>query len=319
MLEITHPNQTIIRKVAKALIDGALVGLPTETVYGLAANAEDETAVKRIYEVKSRPANHPVIVHIGSLQYLHKWTKDVPDYALHLAKEFWPGPMTLILKRTKMAKDFVTGIQDSVGIRIPNHPIALAILEAFHDLGGNGLVAPSANKYEAVSPTDAESVLAELGLDLDSEKDFIINGGNSEIGLESTIINCMRKKPSILRFGAITKESIEKCLGIDIIQREATLNIRFSGNKHRHYAPKARIVLNEEPLEGDGYLALNSFATPTGCIRLASPETSNEFAKVLYSTFRRADQLGLKRIVVVPPQGDGIEIAILERLVKASR
>lgn len=319
MLDILEPSRSNIEKVASALFEGTLVAIPTETVYGLAANAENEFAVKRIYKVKGRPNNHPVIVHIGSLKYIDKWAIDVPDYAMELANYFWPGPMTLILKRTNLAKNFVTGGQDSVGLRIPRHPVALSIVNKFHDLGGNGLVAPSANKFEAVSPTDANSVLIELGSILDSKKDFVIDGGSSEVGIESTIINCLNTTPRILRQGAITKYHIENCLQTKVEINKSNSGIQFSGNQFRHYAPKAKIFLNKEPQEGDGFLALSSIDTPQGCVRLGTPKTPSEFARILYSTFRKADQLGLKRFIVIPPQGDGIELAILERLEKASR
>ena len=319
MPEILQPSRNNIEKSARALKDGALIGLPTETVYGLAADAENEDAIKRIYKVKGRPANHPVIVHVGSIQYLEIWAREIPDYSMKLAHVIWPGPMTLILKKSNLAQDFITGGQDSIGLRIPNHAIALSLMEEFHYLGGKGIAAPSANKYEAVSPTDAESVLDELGMSLESGRDFVIDGGVSEIGLESTIINCLNKKPLILRQGAITKAKIESCLQVEVETNTSETDIQFSGNSSRHYAPKTKIVLDEFPHVGDGYLALSTINTPKGCIRLASPNTSVEFAKVLYSTFRKADQLGLKRLNVIPPRGDGIEMAILERLEKASR
>lgn len=319
MAEILSPSVRNIERAAQALKNGFLIGLPTETVYGLAGDSENKNAVKKIYEVKGRPSNHPVIVHIGSPEYLAEWARDIPDYAIQLAHKFWPGPMTLILKRTELAKDFITGNQDSVGIRIPNHQIALSILEQFNRLGGSGLVAPSANKFEAVSPTDANAVLSELGAELDQSHDLIIDGGISEVGLESTIINCLNEKPRIMRQGAITKLDIEDCIGSSIFTNQTNSTIQFSGNKSRHYAPKTKILLNEIPNYGDGYLALSSFVTPLGCIRLASPKSSIEFAKVLYSSFRKADLLGLRRLIVIPPQGNGIELAILERLEKASR
>ena len=319
MSVILQPHRSNVERAARALLDGSLIGLPTETVYGLAADAENENSVRRIYQVKGRPLNHPIIVHIGKIDYLENWAIQIPNYARKLATRFWPGPLTLILKRSNIAKDFVTGSQDSVGIRIPNHPVAQSLLREFHRLGGNGLVAPSANKYEAVSPTDAESVLEELGATLDSSKDFVIDGGVSEVGIESTIVNCMNNKPIILRQGAITKVNVESCLQAVVETNTSETGIRFSGNSSRHYAPNTKIVLNDIPYEGDGFLALSSITTPPGCIRLASPNSSIEFAKVLYSTFRRADQLGLKRLNVIPPRGDGIELAILERLEKASR
>ena len=316
---ILQPIRANIERAARALLDGSLIGLPTETVYGLAADAENETAVRRIYQVKGRPLNHPIIVHIGKIDYLENWAIDIPDYARKLATRFWPGPMTLILKRTNLAKDFVTGGQDSVGIRVPKHPVTQSILNEFHKLNGKGLAAPSANKFEAVSPTDAFSVIDELGKELKKNKDFVVDGGNSEIGIESTIINCLHDKPEILRKGAITKKDIESLLKTTITKDEKLPEIRFSGKLTRHYSPKARILVREKPKKGDGFIALSCVETPEGCLRLANPKSSEEFAGILYSSFRLADHLGLARLIVIPPDGDGIELAILERLVKASR
>jgi L-threonylcarbamoyladenylate synthase len=175
---ISNPTQVEIKKAAQALKDGHLVAFPTETVYGLGADATNEKAVSRIYSVKGRPTDHPLIVHISSINQLDKWAVDIPEYAIKLAKEFWPGPMTLILKRNKIAKDFITGGQDNVGVRVPSHPVAIGLLSEFEKLGGSGVVAPSANRFSAVSPTNTYAVTEEIGGKL-SKSDIIIDGGNS--------------------------------------------------------------------------------------------------------------------------------------------
>ena len=212
---IISENKKLISEAASRLKLGNLVAFPTETVYGLGADATNKKAVARIYEVKGRPTEHPLIVHISSIKHLDKWARDIPEYAVNLARTFWPGPMTLILPRTDLAKDFITGSQDNVGIRIPSHTVVLALLKEFESLGGLGVAAPSANRFGAVSPTTATAVEIELA-DFLSENDQILDGGPCLIGVESTIINCAQNKPSILRPGAVTKEMIEDTLGITI-------------------------------------------------------------------------------------------------------
>ena len=318
MFAITNPTASAINSAAKALIGGALVGIPTETVYGLAADAENEAAVARIYSVKGRPQDHPVIVHIGSVDYLNKWAINIPDYALKLAKEYWPGPMTLILERGEIAKNFITGGQNTVGLRVPAHLTTLALLEEFHKLGGNGIAAPSANRFGAVSPTNAEAVQSELGESLDQWRDLIIDGGQSLVGVESTIIDCTSKFPMILRPGAITEEMIMVMTGLNT-KLNNKLTIRVSGSLEQHYSPKAKISLGGNVSMGDGFIALIGLDTPVGGERLASPKTTEEFARTLYAALREADKRGIERIVVIPPEGDGIAIAIRDRLTRAAR
>lgn len=317
MTLIKWPSAENILLAAKNLKAGALIGLPTETVYGLAADAENENAVKRIYAVKGRPKNHPLIVHIGSIAFLEKWVKDIPEYALILAKTFWPGPMTLILKKTEMARDFVTGGQESIGIRIPSNTVAIDVLSKFHELGGKGLAAPSANKFGAVSPTSSNDVEEELGEALNKQVDLILDGGPSIIGIESTIINCLGDEPHILRYGSILESELKSVVNLEKSLKNEH-KVRFSGNNNSHYSPKASVVVNEKPLTGDGFIALNSIPTPTGCIRLAQPRNIYEYARELYSAFRMADRINLKRILVVPPIGNELEVAINERIAKAA-
>ena len=300
---------------AAALKAGHLVAFPTETVYGLGANAEDESAVAKIYSAKGRPADHPLIVHIASDRYLNFWAQSIPDYAIELAKKYWPGPMTLILKRSAAAKDFVTGGQDSVGLRVPAHPVALELLEAFAELGGKGIAAPSANRFGKVSPTKASAVREELGGVLGSN-DFILDGGDSMVGIESTIIDCTSAAPRILRPGAITEEMIEKATGLDLERSQS--NLRVSGSLESHYSPTAVVVLDVEPASGDGFVAMSNVETPAGVIRLAAPTNLEEYAHVLYSALRAADEKSLQRVVIWQPTGDGIAIAIRDRLQRAS-
>jgi L-threonylcarbamoyladenylate synthase len=317
---ISNCTATAIKDAAAALIKGDLVAFPTETVYGLGADATNKDAIARIYKVKGRPAGHPLIVHISSLVNLDKWASDIPEYAVNLARAFWPGPMTLILPRTDLAKDFVTGSQDNVGIRIPSHTVALALLKEFESLGGLGVAAPSANRFGAVSPTTARAVEIELR-DFLSESDQILDGGPCLVGVESTIINCTQDKPSILRPGAITKEMVEDTLGITIelnTSNSASIQIKAAGLLESHYAPNAKVFLTGSPTLGDGFIALGSFATPVGAVRVAAPKTNEEYARVLYEAFRLADRKGLERVFVIPPTGDGIAVAINDRLSKSA-
>ena len=309
-----------IKDAASTLIKGDLVAFPTETVYGLGADATNKEAVVRIYKVKGRPTDHPLIVHISSLGNLDKWARDIPEYAVNLAHTFWPGPMTLILPRADLAKDFITGGQDNVGVRVPLHSVALSLLKEFEDQGGLGVAAPSANRFGAVSPTTASAVEIELA-DFLSDNDQILDGGPCAVGVESTIINCTQVKPSILRPGAVTKEMIEDTLGITIDLNKSNsggIQIKAAGLLESHYAPNAKVFLTGSPTLGDGFIALDSFPTPIGALRLASPKTNKEFAQILYKAFRQADIKGLSRIFVIPPTGGGIADAINDRLVKSA-
>jgi L-threonylcarbamoyladenylate synthase len=310
---------------AQALKNGSLVAFPTETVYGLGADATNAQAVARIYEVKGRPADHPLIVHIADPKYLEQWISDIPEYAILLAREFWPGPMTLILQRSELAKDFITGGQNTVGIRIPDNAIALGLLEAFHKLGGAGIAAPSANRFGQVSPTTAEAVNEELGEYL-ADSDLVFDGGSSKVGLESTIIDCAGSLPRILRPGAITIEMIEvatelvvsKSLDKNLDDFELG-NIRVSGSLENHYAPKAKVFLDQQPVPGSGFIALESIDTPIGAIRLAAPKSVEEFARVLYSALREGDHKGLSSIYIDQPTGYGLAIAIRDRLSRSAK
>ena len=317
---ISNCTATAIKDAASSLINGKLVAFPTETVYGLGADATNKEAIARIYKVKGRPIGHPLIVHISSLGLLDKWARDIPEYALRLTRAFWPGPMTLILPRTELAKDFITGGQDNIGIRVPSHTVALSLLKEFEAQGGNGVAAPSANKFGAVSPTTSIDVEIELG-DYLSREDLILDGGPSLVGIESTIIDCTQSMPSILRPGGITKGMIEQILVDTIVSDESNSfvnKVKAPGLLESHYAPKANVFLSGEPKRGDGLIALSNVNTPEGVQRLASPINNEQFAQQLYGALRSADEKNLQNLYVVPPSGDDIAVAINDRLKKAS-
>jgi len=301
---------------AGVLLSGGLVAFPTETVYGLGADACNAAAVARIYSVKGRPADHPLIVHVASMDALGDWAADVPSYAIALAGDYWPGPMTLVVTRSNLAADFITGGQDTVGIRVPNHPVALGLLEAFARVGGKGVAAPSANRFGNVSPTTAQAVSDELS-DYLVASDVILDGGACAVGVESTIIDCTGDVPKILRPGAITQEMIEQSTGLDVLDADGVA-IRVSGSLESHYSPIAKVLLDQSPVAGQGFIAMADIEMEAGVIRLAAPTTHDEFARVLYSALRAADEQGLSTVVVAQPEGYGIAIAIRDRLMRAA-
>jgi L-threonylcarbamoyladenylate synthase len=321
-------------QAARILAAGGLVGLPTETVYGLAADAENPAAVARIYAAKGRPADHPLIVHVAAASDLAGWVREVPDYAWRLAERGWPGPMTLVLRRSAKAGDHVTGGQDTVAVRVPDHPLALDVLRAFE----GGLAAPSANRFGKVSPTSAADVIEELGSVLIPGRDGVLDGGTSGVGLESAIVDCTGATPRILRPGAVTAEQIAQWGGIvgqdcDDDRHDGAIGgeeaPRAPGMLPAHYAPAARVALVESldaeelppvGLEwaGVGLLAPATTRTPSGLVRLAAPETAEDYARALYGALRQADALGLTTIIAVVPEARGIGLAIRDRLARAA-
>jgi L-threonylcarbamoyladenylate synthase len=319
MTIISNCTASVLEDAAASLIAGNLVAFPTETVYGLGADASNQQAVARIYEVKGRPTDHPLIVHISSINNLAKWAKDIPEYAVKLARAFWPGPMTLILPRTNLANDFVTGGQNNVGIRVPAHTVALSLLKEFEAQGGYGVVAPSANRFGKVSPTCADDVKSELSDYLKSD-DLILDGGPSFVGVESTIIDCTNATPMILRPGAITATMINDLLGIqiEIFSKNNSDQIRAPGLLESHYSPKAKVYLSGTPSAGDGFIALSKFPTPSGAVRLISPTTNEEYARTLYQGLRLADSKKLSKVFVIEPAGNDIAVAVCDRLQKAA-
>ena len=319
MALITSCTASTLKDAATSLGSGNLVAFPTETVYGLGVDATNKDAVAHLYKVKGRPSDHPLIVHISSMAILDKWAREIPKYAIKLAHTFWPGPMTLILPKTNLAMDFITGNQDSVGIRVPSHPLASALLTEFEGQGGLGVAAPSANRFGKVSPTTADDVFEELSGYL-TPYDLILDGGPCEVGVESTIINCTEDIPEILRPGAITANMISDLVGLQVNQIATANNIptiKAPGLLQSHYAPKAKVFISTTPNPGDGFIALSYIPTPPGAIRLVSPENNKEYAQLLYKALRLADTKQLPNVIVIPPTGDDIAIAICDRLEKS--
>ena len=314
---ISNCTHAQIKKAAEALKNGHLVSFPTETVYGLGADAVNEQAIARIYEVKGRPTDHPLIVHISSLNLVEKWAVDIPEYALKLAHEFWPGPMTLILRKSDFAQKFITGNQETVGLRVPSHPIAIELLTQFRILGGAGIAAPSANRFGAVSPTNAKDVIEEIGTNLRS-KDLVLDGGQCQVGVESTIIDCSDGAPNLLRPGAITTEIIRANTGLNILKSFDKKMIRVPGVLNSHYSPKAKVVLDKTAKSGDGFIAMADIPTPNGAIRLAKPLTVEQYARGLYAALRLSDKRNLKQVVVIQPTGGGLALVIRDRLSKSA-
>jgi len=318
MATISNVTPLVIKSAAIALIEGHLVAFPTETVYGLGADAVNKKAVAKVYEVKGRPVDHPLIVHISSVELLDKWASEIPEYAIKLARQFWPGPMTLVLPRTDLAKDFITGGQDTVAVRVPSHPVAAQLLKEFENLGGLGVAAPSANRFGKVSATTSQAVAEELETYL-AKNDKILDGGSSQIGIESTIVDCTKDVPVILRPGYITSEMIESFLSVNIEKFDSTNNkIMSPGLLESHYSPNAQIILNGVPQPGDGFIALADIPTPIGAVRLASPKNNNEYAHELYNALRLADNKGIKTIQVITSIEQGVGVAINNRLIKAA-
>jgi len=320
MVIISSCTVSTLKDSATSLRSGNLVAFPTETVYGLGVDATNKDAVAHLYQVKGRPSDHPLIVHISSMAKLDKWAREIPEYAIKLAHAFWPGPMTLILPRTNLAKDFITGNQDSIGIRVPSHPLASGLLKDFEGQGGLGVAAPSANRFGKVSPTTADAVFDELSGYL-LPTDSILDGGPCEVGVESTIINCTQATPEILRPGAITANMISDLIGLQLNQIATGSNkftIKAPGLLQSHYAPRAKVFLSTTPDLGDGFIALSDIPTPPGAIRLASPKNNKEYAQLLYQALRLADTKQLLNVIVIPPTGDDLAIAICDRLEKCS-
>ena len=312
---------TDVELAVAALASGHLCAIPTETVYGLAANALDQSAVARVFQAKGRPVDHPLIVHVANLEQVSRWITHLPDWAQNLAAELWPGPLTLVGYRTKLATDAITGGQETVAVRIPSHPIAQQVLSELAAQGILGLVAPSANRFGHVSPTSANHVAIDLGEYLGAHGDLILDGGDCEVGLESTIVLATNEQPVILRLGAITAQDIVRITGIAVSEEVENLP-RVSGALDSHYAPRAKVILLTDLLqafsENSGLLALAEFATPAGVHRLAAPNSVTDYAHDLYTALRAGDDLNLGTIYVVPPLGAGLAQAITDRLERAA-
>jgi L-threonylcarbamoyladenylate synthase len=311
-----------IAQAVSAIASGKLCAIPTETVYGLAANALDKSAVARVFAAKERPVDHPLIVHVATAADAMEWITELPQWAVDLTKAIWPGPLTIVGPRTELASDLVTGGQDTVAVRVPSHPIAHELLKQLKAQGVKGLVAPSANRFGHVSPTSAAHVSADLGEYLNPNGDLILDGGNCEVGVESTIVLATGSQPVILRPGAITAADVERITGVEV-SSETTGAPRVSGALNSHYSPTAQVILITDGSKAEldhsaGFLALAYIPTPAGLTRLGSPETIEDYAHDLYSALRSGDDQSLETIYVVPPGGEGLAQAINDRLQRAA-
>lgn len=305
-----------IRRAAEILRAGGLVAFPTETVYGLGADASSAAAVARLYATKGRPANHPVIIHFSSSENAFEWGREIPQAARKLAARFWPGPLTIILKRSTKAGDFVTGGQDSVGLRVPSHPVAQELLREF----AGGVAAPSANLFGNLSPTTAAHVREELKVEL------VLDGGASEVGIESTIVDLSGAEPVLLRPGRISKAELEKALTSTVREKRST-SPRHSGGLERHYAPRtpARLVpphaLDAEIAKRGAAVALLTFSRPDERVAywIRMPKDPQAYAQRLYAALRELDAAGCGAILVESPPETAEWDAIRDRLSRATK
>lgn len=306
-----------IATAVAALRRGDLVVLPTETVYGLAADASSPTAVARIYAVKGRPADHPLILHVATADDLEPWVGEVPDWAHRLAGRAWPGPLTLVLPRSDQVGDWITGGQDTVAIRVPDHEVARAILTSF----GRAVAAPSANRFGHVSPTSADHVRRDLAELLDPDRDVVVDGGDCQVGVESTIVDATGSAPVILRPGRFGSADIERMAGVAVTATPGSAP-RVSGSLTSHYAPHARVVWGPPPsgrTTATGLIAPAVVPTPPGVVRLMAPSDTRDYARRLYWALREADALRLQTVFVLPPEGDdGLAHAVRDRLTRAA-
>lgn len=306
-----------VQRAAEILKRGGLVGFPTETVYGLGADAASREAVARLYAAKRRPADHPVIVHFASAEAAFAWARDVPPAARALAARFWPGPLTMILKRSAKAGDFVTGGQDTVGLRVPAHPVAQALLAAF----GGGIAAPSANRFGQVSPTTAAHVREDLGSDVE----LVLDGGPSEVGIESTIVDLSGAQPVLLRPGQVSAAALEAALGRPIAARQED-SPRHSGGLERHYAPKtpAKLVptheLDREIARLKDRVAVLAFSRPDERVDfwLRMPREPAAYARRLYAALRELDGAHCEMILIEAPPEDPEWAGLRDRLLRAT-
>jgi L-threonylcarbamoyladenylate synthase len=313
--EVTNP-----REAANALARGRLAILPTETVYGLGADADNKVAVARIFTAKNRPANHPVIDHISGQEQVSSWAAQIPEYARDLATAFWPGPMTLVFRRLPRAGNYLTGGQDTIALRVPQHPVFRQVLVALAQEKNDpaaGIAAPSANRFGNVSPTSLAHAVEELKDYLDQD-DLALDGAGSRIGVESTIIDATGPEPIILRHGGVTAEDIETI--IHLSGNES--HVRAPGTLASHYTPKKQLVLTTEyelrNSQGGALIAMQDIETPVGFKRIASPENADQYAHILYSALREADKSSQGVIYAIPPTGGGIAAAIRDRLNRAA-
>jgi len=306
-----------VRRAAEILRAGGLVAFPTETVYGLGADASSAAAIALLYTVKRRPMEHPVIVHFADASRAFAWTREAPRLAHRLAERFWPGPLTLVLKRSALARDFITRGVDTIGIRVPSHPVAHAMLDAF----GGGVAGPSANRFGRVSPTTAAHVRADLGRDVE----LVLEGGPSEVGIESTIVDLSRGAPVLLRPGHVSREALEQFLGERVLAADADAP-RHPGGLERHYAPRTPVRL-VPPHELDAAIAslgaraaVLAFSRPDERVDywLRMPRDAEGYARKLYAALRELDGAGCDAILVETPPEDPAWQAVRDRLQRAA-
>jgi L-threonylcarbamoyladenylate synthase len=319
--EVLDASDASVARAVDALRAGRLVALPTETVYGLAADASDRAAVARVFAAKGRPVDHPLIVHLAGADRLGSWAATVPDAAARLAEAFWPGPLTLVLPRHPSVLPEVTGWRETVAVRVPAHPLALRVLEAFD----GGLAAPSANRFGRVSPTVAADVVGEL----DGAVDLVLDGGPCTVGVESTIVEVVGGQVSVLRPGGTSREALEAVLGAPV-EGSAGGPSRAPGMLPSHYAPATPVELRpsgEVAAAVTGHLAggarvgvvsLAPLVLPAGAVAWHAGGDLAGFARSLYRWLRLADAEGLDVVVAVPPPGDGLGAAIADRLRRAA-
>jgi L-threonylcarbamoyladenylate synthase len=327
---VTDPSATEIRAAVGVLRAGGLVAFPTETVYGLGADASQPDAVRRVFTVKGRPADHPVIVHLAEAGALGEWAAAVPPAAVILTAQCWPGPLTVVVRRAAHVPDEVTGGLETVGLRVPDQPVALALLREFAKEGAGGIAAPSANRFGRVSPTTAADVRADLGADVD----VVLDGGECRVGVESTIVDCTGDEPAILRLGGLARERIEDLLGHPVPVRRGgngAADVRAPGTLVSHYAPSAQVLLVD--LASVSRVAEDALARgltvgvigeklpgdlPARATVLARPEDDADYARHLYRHLRAADAADLDTVLAVVPAEVGIGAAVADRLRRAA-
>jgi len=323
---IAEPNVDSLDRAAAALRRGALVAFPTETVYGLGADARNDDAVRRIFAAKGRPADHPVIVHLAHARHVTKWAREVPPGAQALADAFWPGPLTLILPRAQVVSDSVTGGQDSVGLRVPAHPVAHALLSRFGELGGEGVAAPSANRFGRISATTAAHVREEFA----DVVELIIDGGACDHGIESTIVSFVTCDGVLLRPGAIGVGDLSRVLGY-APQAPGADAPRASGTLASHYAPRTTsrwmttsdmaAALASMPDRGGGIAVLaHALGQPVDFAGrwLDAPGDAPGYAHALYANLRALDAAGVEEIWIEAPPDDAAWVAVADRLRRAT-
>ncbi len=313
-----------VTAAVEVLRAGGLVAFPTETVYGLGADASNAAAVTRIFEVKGRPLGHPLIVHLSSADQLDEWAGAIPRDARRLAEACWPGPLTLLLPRSTRVPDVVTGGRSTVGLRVPAHPVALALLRAF----GGGVAAPSANRFGRVSPTTVAHGRDDLGDDVD----YVLDGGPCTVGVESTIVDLSGGEPEVLRAGGVSDDVLASVLGRPVPHWGGGGAARAPGMLAAHYAPRARVLVLEDPEAVDA--ATRSALASGSVVGLLAPVVTDglslevielepaggpeDYARVLYDRLRQADRLGIEVLVVVPPPAEGVGVAVRDRLRRAA-